>query len=235
MTPNTDILVPFRSTRQFPTEEYIEKCVDTLVQFTHNFRLIFVDDNSDQVGRDCIQRIADRFPESTLIRTNKQRWFTRAVNLGLRMVKTEWAVEANSDVTFGEGWLEELYSVRDELINKGGRVGLVGSVYAQNEMRRYVLTAEPNFVTGHCLLFNMPALREVANVRGTPNDYLDETKSQSIHIFSDNFISYDLNRLGYQTAMSFKSGVGHIAGKSWGHRLPDIPRSVDQVNFRYES
>lgn len=232
MTPQTDIVIPFRSTRQFPTESFIEQCVDTLQQHTRNYRLIFVDDNSDDIGRACIQRIADRSAESTLIRTNKQKWFTRAVNLGLRMVRTEWAVEANSDCIFGEGWLDELYAVRDEIHMAGGKVGLVGSVYAENEQRRFACTQEPGYVTGHCLLLNMQALRVVAANRGT-GDFLDETNPKAIHIFSDNYLCYDLNKIRFQTAMAFKSGVGHIAGKSWGHLLGSIPQTCEQVDYRY--
>ena len=232
-TPRTDIVIPFRSNRQFPTEPFIERCVDTLVQYTQNFRLIFVDDNSDQIGREFIQKIADRFTESTLVRTNKQKWFTRAVNIGLRLVKTEWAVEVNSDCEFGEGWLEELYAVRDELTSMGGKVGLVGSVYNAGETRRYFCTTPTRFVTGHCWLLNMKALKETAERRGTSNDYLDETSPKNIHIFSDNQLCYDLNGLGYVTAEAYKSGVGHIAGKSWGHLLGSIPQSCEQVDYHY--
>lgn len=233
MTPRTDILIPYRSTRQFPTEQYLERCVNTLVQHTHNYRLIFVDDNSDEIGRECVQRVADRFPESTLVRTNKQKWFTRAVNIGLQLVRTEWAVEANSDVIFGENWLEEMYAVRDEINAAGARVGLVGSVYNEGESRRYVCTQPPGFVTGHTLLLNMNALREIAISRGTPGIFLDEVTARAIHIFSDNNICYDMNSLGYQTVMSFKSGVGHEAGKSWGHLLGLIPQSIEQVDYHY--
>lgn len=231
--PQTDIVIPFRSAGHFRTEQYLEQCINSLIQHTHNYRLIFVDDNSDQIGREFIQKIADTSPEHTLVRTNKQKWFTRAVNLGLRMVRTEWAVEVNSDCTFGENWLEELYAVRDEITMAGAKVGLVGSVYAENEPRRYAVTQPPNFVTGHCLLLNMRALQVVASDRGTPCDYLDEKNPKAIHIFSDNHLSYDLNRLGFQTVMAFKSGVGHVAGKSWGHLLGSIPQRVEDVDYHY--
>ena len=240
MNPRTDIVIPFRSTRQFPTESFIDQCVDTLVQYTRNYRLIFVDDNSDKIGREHIQKVADRFVESTLIRTNKQKWFTRAVNLGLRMVRTEWAVEANSDVIFGEGWLEELYAVANE-IEPHKRVGLVGSVYSAEESRRYNVVYHPEYVTGHCMMFRMEALKAVADARcqhfldnESAKEYLDEITPKAIHIFSDNHICYDLNSIGYVTVQAFKSGVGHIAGKSWGHLLGTIPQTVEQVDYQYD-
>lgn len=234
MIPNTDIVIPFRSTDQFRTESYLHECVATLCRYTKNFRIIFVDDASDETGRQCLHGVAATLPESVVVRTYKQRWFTRAVNLGLRMVRTPWCVEANSDVVFGEGWLEELYSVRDEVERQGFKVGLVGSVYAANESRRYHATRPPDFVTGHCWLVNMQAADQVAMSLNTPKDILDTTTPKSVHIFSDNHLCYQMNNLGWQTIMSFKSGVGHIAGKSWGHNLGSIPRSCAEVDFRYE-
>lgn len=233
MTPQTDIVLPFHSTRQYPTEEHVNKCITSLRNTAKNFRLIFVDDASDDVGRKEIERLAYHFPESVLVHTHKQRWFTRAVNIGLRLVRTPWAVEINSDVVFEDGWLDELYAIKDELESGGEKVGLIGSVYTGPVPIRYVRTQNPDYVTGHCWLLNIKALKEAATSRGTPDDYLDERNNQTIHIRSDNFICYDLNRLGWSTIKSFNSRVIHVAGKSWGHKLERIPRAISEVDYYY--
>jgi GT2 family glycosyltransferase len=237
MTQATDIILPFHSTREFPTEQHLEHCITTLLQHTHNFRMIFVDDNSDEIGGAFLNRIASGFPECVMVRTYKQRWFTRATNLGFRMVRTPWCVECNSDVIFGAGWLEELYACRDDVEEKGKglgiKVGLVGSVHSPEDPRRYIATNHPDYVTGHCWLINMEAAEQVGISHGTPKDYLDETSAKTIHIFSDNFMCYEMNRLGWQTVKSHKSGVGHVAGKSWGHQLHRIPPTLEAVNFKY--
>jgi glycosyltransferase involved in cell wall biosynthesis len=233
MTPPTDIIIPFRSTGEFRTESCLEQCIVTLLEHTHNFRLVFVDDACDDIGREFLHKTAMAFPECVVVRTYKQRWFTRAVNLGLRMARTPWCVELNSDVVLGENWLEELYAVRDEVeaLNQK-KVGLVGSVYAANEQRRYWVTQPPDFVTGHCWLINMEAAAQVGTSHGTPKDYLDETADKTVHIFSDNYLCYQLNNLGWQTVAAFKSGVGHVAGRSWGHQLHRIP-SCKEVDFKW--
>jgi glycosyltransferase involved in cell wall biosynthesis len=231
--PATDIIIPFHATNEFRTETCLEQCIKTLIETTHNFRLIFVDDNSDDIGREKLHQIACTFPECVVVRTYKQRWFTRATNLGFRLVRTPWCVELNSDVILGAGWLEELYAVKDELECAGGKVGLVGSVYAESDPRRYILTYPPNFVTGHAWLVNMEAAQQVGKLLNTPKDYLDETTSRSIHIFSDNHFCYHMNQLGWQTAMALKSGVGHVAGKSWGHKLDRIPSTLSSVEWKY--
>lgn len=233
MTPNTDIVIPFRSTPVFRTEQCLEQCIITLLQNTHNFRLIFVDDACDDVGREFLHKTASAFPESVVVRTHKQRWFTRAVNLGFRLARTPWVVEINSDVVLGENWLEELYDVKDDVESKQMKVGLVGSVYAANEQRRYFVTHHPDYVTGHAWLCRMEALEQVGATNGTPKDYLNETNPLAIHIRSDNQLCYEMNRLGWNTVMAFKSGVGHTAGKSWGHRLYDIPNTLESVEWKY--
>src|SRR5208337_2776254 len=85
-------------------------CIDSIVKHTSNYRLIFVDDNSDDIGRECISDIASQFRDSVLVRTHFQHWYTRAYNLGLNMVKAPYAVMINSDIVVHEGWLDTFYS-----------------------------------------------------------------------------------------------------------------------------
>jgi len=225
------IVIPVHSRAPFDTREHLRRCVGTLCNNTDNFRVVFVDDYCDCEGSECIAELATQFRESYVVRTMKQRWFTRAVNLGLRLVRTPWAVEANSDVVFHPGWLEELFAVRDDAVAQGKKVGLVGSVYSADEQRRWAEMHKPDFVTGHTWLLNMQALEECAAKRGTSGWYLDEVSPRSIHIFSDNFICYEMNDLGWSPIASFKSAVGHdAAGASWGHQLGAIPLRLTDVN-----
>lgn len=226
MIPKTDIVVTVRSTRQYPIEDYLRNCVDSVVKNTTSIgRFIFVDDNSDGIGREFIDSVADQFPTSLLIRTHSQHWFTRSTNLGLKMSRTERVVALNSDTCCHEGWLEELYGVWDEVENQtGGRVkvGLVGSVTSMEEPRRWGVTVYPQYVTGHCWLLDMKAMHDAANSRGTPGKFLDETSIPNAHIRSDIEICGRLNTLGYLTVQSFKSVVEHYGGKSWGYNLPSV-------------
>jgi len=222
VNPDTDIVIGIHGTRRFPIEKDFERCIDSLVKTTSNFRLILVDDASDQVASDVVGRISERFNNSILIRTQFQRWFTRAYNVGLRLVRTPRAVILNADTILGEGWLDEMYGVWADAEAAGHNVGLVGSVLSDAELRRWIGTREPGYVTAHCQLLSMHAITEASAKRGQPGIYLDETRQDSIHIRSDVFICWELNRLGYATIQSHKSRVGHVGGKSWGHSLPDI-------------
>jgi len=223
-TPYTDIVIGVRGTREFPVEKEFENCIETLVANTRNFRLILVDDNSDEDTRRVVERVAARFPTAVLIRTHTQNWFTKAFNKGLRLVRTQRAVALNMDTVLGEGWLEELYDVWSVVEVEVGPVGLVGSVYSAEEQRRYHCTHKntAGYVTGHCWLLSMEAIARCANERGMTGWYLDETNALNAHIRSDIEICWRLNGLGYQTVCSYKSAVGHLGGRSWGHRLAEV-------------
>lgn len=231
MTPQTDIVIAIRGTRRFPIEKDFENCIEALVANTSNYRLILVDDNSDEEGAAVVSRVASQFPTSVLIRTQRQNWFSKAHNKGLRLVKTPKAVALNADTLPQAGWLDEMYAVWEEVEQQGMKVGLVGSTHSIEEPRRYHLTQNPGYVTGHCLLMSMRAINEASESRGSMGWYFDEVHQEAIHIHSDKYLSYELNKLGYQTIMSFKSAVAHLGGRSWGHllgeclsvRLEDLP------------
>lgn len=231
MTPPTDIVISVHGTRRYPIEKDFENCVNSIDKHTSHHRFIFVDDSSDRDGAAVVDAVASRYPSCVLVRTHKQRWFTRAYNLGLRLVRTPWVVAMNADCVVDAGWLEELYAVRDDVAAQCGRVGLVGSVMSAEEQRRWGLSINQDYVTGHCWLLSMEAISDVSVRRGTPGIYLDETRQDSIHIRSDVTLCWDLNRAGWATVKSFKAPVGHIGGRSWGFNLAEIGAvTLDQVN-----
>lgn len=225
MTPKTDIIVAVRSTRRYPLEDYFKNCVEGIVKHTSNFRFIFVDDNSDSAGAILVDGIASSFPDSVLIRTHKQNWFTRAHNKGLRLVKTPRAVMINSDCTVDEGWLDELYECWEQANGLGHSIGLVGNQSYDIVNPKWVFAipgTHPGYVTGHCWLISMKAFFDVSVARNTNGWYLNELNPALAHIRSDVEMCVDLNKCGYKTIMSFHSKVGHIGGKSWGHDLSAV-------------
>lgn len=220
MPPELDVIIPFHATRQYPAEPYLKKCYEDLCKTVSNFRLILVDDSCDDTARAVIDSIARDRRNTLLIRSNYQRWFTRALNLGLRMARTPWVVTLNADTELAEGWLEELKAVWGEAEAQcQTRVGMVGSIFSIPESRRWALSVKPDYVTGHAWLLSMQALYDASASRGQPGIYLDETQAINIHIRSDVELSWRMNELGWATVKSFKSAVGHHGGKSWGFNL----------------
>jgi glycosyltransferase involved in cell wall biosynthesis len=212
-----DIVIPVHDALS-----YLHKCVASVLAHTPDLnRIIFVDDASEPATTAYMLAILQAFPSSLYIRSEKQRWWTRAANLGLRLVRTHEAVLLNSDCEVNPGWLEELYSVWAEAKKKGLKVSLVGSVWSEEAPQRWCESGKHG-VTGHAWLCLMQAFSMMALRRGTPGLYLDETRNDTIHVRSDTYASYELNNAGYATLLSFKSHVIHHSGKSWVQDMPKI-------------
>ena len=213
----TDIIIPVHNAL-----DYTQACIDSLFAHTTDFRLILVDDFSEVETTAYLLGVLQRQPSSLYIRTAQKKWFTRASNLGLRMVRTQRCVLLNSDCVVDNGWLETLYAIWDEATAAGRRVGLVGSTLSAEEPRTWAEYVEPGYVTGHCLMLSIPILSEISERRGNPGWYFDEVNLSAAHINSDRYLSYEMNRAGYATIASFKAAVGHHGGKSWGHNLASL-------------
>ncbi len=217
--PQTDIVIPVHDAL-----EYVIPCIDSVFAHTQNFRLILVDDFSKAETSAYLMEVLKRQPEALYIRTAQQKWFTRASNIGLRMVRTPRCILLNSDCVVDNGWIWEMYHVwfDAERAFAPRPVGLVGSTLSAEEPRTWAEYIEPGYVTGHCLMLSIPILAQMADRRGNPGWYLDEVHQSSAHINSDRMLCYELNRAGYATVASFKAAVGHHGGKSWGYDLARI-------------
>ncbi len=219
MNPQCDVVLPVHNAL-----DYTRACVESVFNHTRNFRWILVDDFSDIETTAFLLDVLKRQSTALYVRTGHQQWFTRASNIGLRLARTPRTILLNSDCVVDDGWLPELFHVWEESSRDGSRVGLVGSTLSAEEPRRFGIYSEPGYVTGHCLLLSIPILAEMAERRGNPGWYFDEKNQSAIHINSDRFLSYEMNRAGYITVASFKSAVGHHGGKSWNYDLGRIAR-----------
>ena|SRR5258706_5412600 len=217
MSKQTDIVIPVHDALNYTTA-----CIESVFQYTKDFRLILVDDFSRVETTSYLMDVMKRQSIALYVRTAQQKWFTRASNIGLRLVRTQRSVLLNSDCVVDEGWLDELYAVWSDAEANGLRVGMVGSVLSDEEPRRWGQYVEPGYVTGHCLLLSIPILSGIADKRGNSGWYLDEVHREAAHINSDRYLSYELNQAGYATVASFKSAVGHHGGKSWDYNLDRV-------------
>lgn len=77
---------------------------------------------------------------------------------------------------------------------------------------------------------NLRVLDELSAQRGTPGWYFNEIDPTQIHIASDRIMCWDLNNAGFTTIGCYHAQVGHHGGKSWGHRLGDIPLFTKDVD-----
>lgn len=206
-----DIVIPVHNAL-----EHLRVCVDAVARTVGDYRLILVDDASDEQTKQFLREVQAWRPSTKVITHGHQQWFSRSSNDGIRLARTSWVVLLNSDAIPRAGWLEELYHVRDatHAVN-GAKVGLVGSDLVRGYETRYELTREPDYVTGHCLLLNTAAMHELSCYYGTQGSPFNETEQECIHINSDRKMCYHLNKLGWLTVRSRWSEVDHVGGASW--------------------
>lgn len=212
--PFIDICIPVHNAKS-----WLENTVNNVLEFTRNYRLIFTDDFSNAETKEYLSWLCHQHPTSICIRTHKQKWFTRSSNLCMRLARTEKFILLNSDVRIWGDWIGEMLAVWKEVESQGTKVGMVGSVHDQEGAPRYILSKEPDYVTGHCVMFSRESYNAILSTR---DSFFNEKEEGQIHINSDRVICYDLNKIGYATVASYKTPLGHHGGKSWGFDLGKV-------------
>ena len=90
---------------------YIRECLESLKRQTFgDFYVCVVDNGSEDGSCELIER---EFPETELIRLDKNYGFARAGNEGIKKTSSEYVVLLNNDVVVNKNFLEKLYKAID--------------------------------------------------------------------------------------------------------------------------
>ena len=104
--------------------EYVRLCLWGLLhKASRRFRLLVVNDGSDEATTSFLAGLAEGLPALTLVhRADPPHGYTIAANLGLRASTSDYVVMLNSDTIVSYGWLERIveYGQRHE------QVGILG-------------------------------------------------------------------------------------------------------------
>ncbi|HEX8207672.1 MAG TPA: polysaccharide pyruvyl transferase family protein [Solirubrobacteraceae bacterium] len=150
----------------------VHRCFDALLERTGRpFRLIVVDDGSDEETATYLDRFVDANPAVELRRNaDPPHGYTIAANIGLRASTAAYVVLLNSDTVVTRGWLDELVAVgrADE------SVGIIGplsnaathqSVPLVRENGEWFVNPVPEWLTEDgiaLVLRHLPGSRDVA-------------------------------------------------------------------------
>lgn len=114
--PSVDIIIP-----HYPHPDIMPlavTCLRTIEKYSSDYRLIFVVNglgNSDELEEEL------RHHPSLVIRLPKNVGFVKAVNMGLKAIKSPYVVLMNNDTEAVPGWLEKLREpFRDSVIGAVG-------------------------------------------------------------------------------------------------------------------
>lgn len=87
-------------------EAFIENCLVSLSKQTFkDFDILIVDNNSEDKSADFIEQ---NFPEVKLVRLDQNYGFSRAVNEGIRLIKSDYLILLNNDTVCDEHFVEAL-------------------------------------------------------------------------------------------------------------------------------
>lgn len=90
-------------------EKIIDGCIQSLLQQEYkDFNIIVVDNNSTD---DSVKIIEEKYPSITLIKNNENLGFAAAVNIGIKVSKSDFVALLNNDTEVDTKWLGNLYSV----------------------------------------------------------------------------------------------------------------------------
>ncbi|NQT06423.1 MAG: glycosyltransferase, partial [Candidatus Omnitrophica bacterium] len=90
------------------------KCVDAIERSTHYpYRLILVDNNSDEYTAEYLNGLARGRDSVTLIRNSENMGFIKAANQGLRLAASPYVCLMNNDTVATAGWLGKMVALAE--------------------------------------------------------------------------------------------------------------------------
>ena len=86
--------------------KYVEKCIRSLNENTHNFELILVDNGSNADTKDWLAKLD--WLDYTLIENKENKGFSYGCNQGIKVAKYDYICFLNSDTLLSPNWLGKL-------------------------------------------------------------------------------------------------------------------------------
>lgn len=111
-----DIIIPVHNALY-----YLKKCLYSIEKYTKNFKIIIINDSSDENTTNWIKGYSYK-KNVTLIECDKNIGYTRSINIGLSKSNSEYIVLLNSDTIVTEYWIEKMIYC----MNSDKKIGIVG-------------------------------------------------------------------------------------------------------------
>lgn len=134
------------------------QCIDTIVNNTSNYHLIFVDNGCTDGTSDFVK---SRVPDATLIKNTGNLGVSKARNQGLRATTSDYVVIMDNDIVVKEGWLSDMFAQ----VQKGADiVGIEAWLLGDNNapVKKCFNEADKfSYLGGACCLFKRKVFEDV--------------------------------------------------------------------------
>lgn len=199
----TVIIVTFNSAK------IIQSCLEKIN--LKKYRTIIVDNDSNDETLEIVKNFID---EKNIVKLTNNAGYGRANNIGLKMVKTKYALVLNPDAYIFENDISKII----EVMNKNDQIAIAGAIpfkllddkeqalidvsliRKKNECEEFYYT---KFLTGASLFFQIKAFKKIG--------FFDE---KFFLYCEDNEICKRVIKNGYKNALIKNSKFYHIGGNS---------------------
>lgn len=229
--------------------EDVRRCLWSLLhKGSRPFRLILVNDGSDEETTAYLQRVAAVNPKLTLIHNDSPpHGYTIAANLGMRAARGDYVVLLNSDTVVTHGWLERIVACgeSDERIGILGPLSNAASHQSVPELRDsdgWATNPLPSFLTPD----GLAKLLERVSPRSRPRlpfvngfcyvvkravfdaiGYFDEESFPSGYCEENDF-SFRAGQAGFELAVADDCYVFHAKSRSY---TPEARGPIAKRNY----
>ena len=191
-----DIIIPVWNQR-----EHTRRCVESIKKSTrYPYRLILIDNGSQQETRDYLAGFASENRDVQLIQNRVNLGFIKATNQGLEASDAPYVCLMNNDAEATPGWLETMVEVAES----GKEIGLVNPRSKLPDKKEgYLLKKKRYIETNQCMGYCMLIKREVIERIGI----LDE--AFGVGGFDDTDYSKRAHIAGYKSVCAKAACVYH--------------------------
>lgn len=186
--------------------EAVTRCLNSVVENRDpaRHRIVIIDDGSGDETRRWLVKLANREPNTRIIRHETAKGYTGAANAGLRAMDSDLVILLNSDTEVGPHWVDKLLDAA--FSNPGvGIVGPLSNAASHQSIPNHKSTATQTAIN------HLPSDYTVADMnvwceRNSPSDFIPRVPF--VHGFCFGITYEAIESTGYLDEENFPYGYG---------------------------
>jgi len=120
-----------------------EQCIDSILKYTQDYRLIIVDNGSQQLTQNYLNQL-EKYFKTTIIRNKENLGYATALNQGMKASDNPYLVWLNNDTVVTKNWLEYMLDTMKQHESEKCGFVLPDSSYEVNSWMLQLKAALPN-------------------------------------------------------------------------------------------
>ena len=186
----------------YNSEDYLERCVDTLMPDSTDVEIIIVNDGSKDRTAEIADRYREKYPDTVRVVHKENGGHGSAVNKGLELAKGQYLKVVDSDDWLDTESLKKLLAHLKEWESSGTRIDLIMCNYIYDHLydnKQKVMThfSPSQYIIMHSAMFRTDVLRESGVVLPEHTFYVDNIFTHQPLCYAKTLCYLDLNLYHY--------------------------------------